>query len=128
MHYRVSDRQLSRYQGRLVKTTGDGLVATFDGPARAIRAALAIRDSVRGLGMEIRAGLHTGEIEIVGADIGGFGVNIAARVMALAPSGSVMVSRTVKDLAGGSGFEFVDAGTHELKGVPDSWQLYLVGG
>ncbi len=128
MHNRVSDRQLSRYQGRLVKTTGDGVVATFDGPARAIRSALAIRDAVRGLGMEIRAGLHTGEIETVGDDIGGFGVHVAARVMGLAPPGSVMVSRTVKDLAGGSGFVFEDAGTHELKGIEDSWQLYLVDG
>ncbi len=128
MHNRVSDRQLNRYQGRLVKTTGDGLLATFDGPARAIRAALAIRDAVRGLGIEIRAGLHTGEIETGGDDIGGFGVHVAARVMGLAPPGSVMVSRTVKDLAGGSGFAFKDAGTHELKGIEDSWQLYLVDG
>jgi class 3 adenylate cyclase len=128
MHNLVSSRQLSRYQGRLVNTTGDGVVATFDGPARAIRAALAIRDAVRGLGIEVRAGLHTGEIEMVGADIGGLGVHIAARVMDLAPPGSVMVSRTVKDLAGGSGFEFEDAGTHELKGIPDSWQVYLVDG
>jgi class 3 adenylate cyclase len=111
-----------------VNTTGDGVVATFDGPARAIRAALAIRDAVRGLGIEVRAGLHTGEIEMVGADIGGLGVHIAARVMDLAPPGSVMVSRTVKDLAGGSGFEFEDAGTHELKGIPESWQVYLVDG
>ena len=128
MHNLVSSRQLSRYQGRLVNTTGDGVVATFDGPARAIRAALAIRDAVRGLGIEVRAGLHTGEIEMVGADIGGLGVHIAARVMDLAPPGSVMVSRTVKDLAGGSGFEFEDAGTHELKGIPESWQVYLVDG
>jgi len=128
MHNLVTSRQLSRYQGRLVNTTGDGLVATFDGPARAIRAALAIRDAVRGLGIEVRAGLHTGEIETVGADIGGLGVHIAARVMGLAPPGSVMVSRTVKDLAGGSGLEFEDAGTHELKGIPDSWQVYLVDG
>ena len=128
MHNLVGGRQLSRFQGRLVKTTGDGLLATFDGPARAIRAALAIRDAVRGMGIEIRAGLHTGEVEILGEDIGGLGVHIAARVMAIAPPGSVMVSRTVKDLAGGSGFEFEDAGTHELKGIPDSWQLYLVDG
>jgi class 3 adenylate cyclase len=126
MHNMVSARQISRFQGRLVNTTGDGVVATFDGPARAIRCALAIRDAVRGLGIEIRAGLHTGEIEMVGADIGGLGVHIAARVTDLAPPGSVMVSRTVKDLAGGSGFEFSEAGTHELKGIPDWWQLYLV--
>jgi len=128
LHNVVGERQLSRFQGRLVKTTGDGLIATFDGPARAIRAALAIRDAVRGLGIEIRAGLHTGEIELVGTDIGGLGVHIAARVMSLATPGSVMVSRTVKDLAGGSGFMFEDAGIHELKGIPDSWQVYLVDG
>jgi len=128
LHNVVGERQLSRFQGRLVKTTGDGLIATFDGPARAIRAALAIRDAVRGLGIEIRAGLHTGEIEMVGTDIGGLGVHIAARVMSLATPGSVMVSRTVKDLAGGSGFMFEDAGIHELKGIPDSWQVYLVDG
>jgi class 3 adenylate cyclase len=127
-HNAVSGRQLSRYQGRLVNTTGDGLVATFDGPARAIRAALAIRDALRGLGIEIRAGLHTGEVERLGSDIGGLGVHIAARVMALAPSGAVMVSRTVKDLAAGSGFSFTDAGTHVLKGVPDSWQVFSVDG
>lgn len=128
MHNLVSGRQLSRYQGHLVKNTGDGLVATFDGPARAIRSAMAIRDAVRGLGIEVRVGLHTGEVESVGGDIGGVGVHIAARVMGLAPPGSVMVSRTVKDLAGGAGFQFTDAGAHELKGVPDSWQLYLVNG
>jgi class 3 adenylate cyclase/pimeloyl-ACP methyl ester carboxylesterase len=125
-HHAVSGRQLSRYQGQLVNTTGDGLVATFDGPARAIRAALAIRDALRGLGVDIRAGLHTGEVERLGTDIGGLGVHIAARVMALAPPGVVMVSRTVKDLAAGSGFSFTDAGTHVLKGVPDSWQVFSV--
>jgi class 3 adenylate cyclase len=128
MHNRVSGRQLSRYQGHLVNTTGDGLVATFDGPARAIRSALAIRDAVRGLGLEIRAGLHTGEVERLEGDIGGLGVHIAARVMALSAPGSVTVSRTVKDLAVGSGFEFTDAGLHQLKGVPDPWQLYTVDG
>jgi class 3 adenylate cyclase len=128
MHNRVSGRQLSRYQGHLVNTTGDGLVATFDGPARAIRSALAIRDAVRGLGLEIRAGLHTGEVERLDGDIGGLGVHIAARVMALSAPGSVTVSRTVKDLAVGSGFEFTDAGVHQLKGVPEPWQLYTVDG
>lgn len=128
MHNEVSGRQLSRFQGRLVKTTGDGLVATFDGPARAVRAALAIRDALRGLGIEIRAGLHTGEIEIVGDDIGGIGVNIASRVMSLAPVGVVMVSSTVKDLTAGSGFTFAEAGAHQLKGIPDPWQLYTIVG
>jgi class 3 adenylate cyclase len=128
MHDLVSRRQLARYQGQLIKTTGDGLLATFDGPARAIRASLAIRDAVRGLGIELRAGLHTGEIVEVSGDVGGLGVHLAARVMALAPPGSVLVSRTVRDLAGGSGFRFTDAGTHELKGIADTWELYLVDG
>ncbi len=126
MHNSVSRRQLARYQGHLVNTTGDGLLATFDGPARAIRSALAIRDAVRSLGIEIRAGLHTGEVERLGEDIGGLGVHIAARVMALSPPGSVTVSRTVKDLSAGSGFDFTDAGIHRLKGVPEPWQLYTV--
>jgi class 3 adenylate cyclase len=128
LHNTVAGRQLARFQGRLVNTTGDGLVATFDGPARAIRAALAIRDALRGLGLDIRAGLHTGEVEKIGTDIRGLGVHIAARVMGLAPPGGVVVSRTVKDLAAGSGFTFTEAGTHELKGVPDSWQVYSVDG
>lgn len=128
MHNEVSGRQLSRFQGRLVKTTGDGLVATFDGPARAVRAALAIRDALRGLGIEIRAGLHTGEIEMVGDDIGGLGVNIASRVMSLAPVGVVMVSSTVKDLTAGSGFTFADAGARQLKGISDPWQLFTIVG
>ncbi len=128
MHNEVTGRQLSRFQGRLVHTTGDGLVATFDGPARAIRAALAIRDALRGLGIEIRAGLHTGEIEMLDDDIGGIGVHIASRVMTEAPVGTVMVSSTVKDLTAGSGFVFADAGTHRLKGVPESWQLFTVVG
>jgi class 3 adenylate cyclase len=89
---------------------------------------LAIRDAVRGLGIELRAGLHTGEIVEVSGDVGGLGVHLAARVMALAPPGSVLVSRTVRDLAGGSGFRFTDAGTHELKGIADTWELYLVDG
>jgi class 3 adenylate cyclase/esterase/lipase len=128
LHDLVARRQLARYQGRLVNTTGDGLVATFDGPARAIRSALAIRDALRGLGIEIRAGLHTGEIEQRGADIGGLGVHIAARIMALADPGRVVVSRTVKDLVAGAGFAFTDAGSHALKGVLEPWQLFLIDG
>lgn len=126
LHDLISGRQLARYQGRLVNTTGDGLVATFDGPARAIRAALAIRDALRGLGIEIRAGLHTGEIEHRGSDIGGLGVHIAARVMSLAEPGRVLVSRTVKDLVAGAGFTFTDAGSHVLKGVAEPWQLFTI--
>lgn len=127
-HDLVVRRQLARYQGRLIKTTGDGLVATFDGPARAIRCALAIRDALRGLGIEIRAGLHTGEIEQRGEDIHGLGVHIAARVMALADAGAVLASRTVKDLVAGAGFVFTDAGSHTLKGVPEQWRLFVVEG
>ena len=128
LHDLVARRQLARYQGRLVNTTGDGLVATFDGPARAIRSALAIRDALRGLGIEIRAGLHTGEIEQRGSDIGGLGVHIAARIMALAEPGRVVVSRTVKDLVAGAGFAFSDAGSHSLKGIPETWQIYVIEG
>ncbi|HEX6947759.1 MAG TPA: adenylate/guanylate cyclase domain-containing protein [Acidimicrobiia bacterium] len=128
MHELVTGRQLARYQGKLIKTTGDGLLATFDGPARAIRAALAIRDALRGHGVEIRAGLHTGEIENLGDDIGGLGVHIAARIMSLGEPGQVYVSRTVKDLVAGAGFTFIDKGSHTLKGVPEEWQLFAVDG
>lgn len=126
LHDLVTGRQLARYRGRLVNKTGDGLVATFDGPARAIRSAVAIREALRGLGLVIRVGLHTGEIEQRGTEIGGLGVHIAARIMALADPGVIMVSRTVKDLVAGAGFSFTDAGTHHLKGVPESWQVFTV--
>lgn len=123
-HHDVARRQISRYQGRLVKSTGDGLLATFDGPARAIQAATAIRDAAHRLGLEIRAGLHTGEIERHGDDVIGIGVHIAARVLSVAEPGEVLVSRTVRDLVAGSGIGFTDRGTHRLKGVPDEWQLF----
>jgi class 3 adenylate cyclase len=122
---RVRD-QLARYRGREVQTTGDGFLATFDGPARAIECAEAIRDSVRGLGIEIRAGLHTGEIELMGDGIGGLAVHIAARVLGMAEAGEVVVSSTVKDLVAGSGLRFAERGEHELKGVPGRWRLYRV--
>jgi class 3 adenylate cyclase len=125
-HQETVRQQLGRFRGREVKTTGDGFLATFDGPARAIRAAAAIRDRVRDLGLEIRVGLHTGEVELLGDDIGGIAVHIAARVMAAAGGGEIVCSRTVKDLVAGSGFAFDDRGTHSLKGVPDAWQLYAV--
>ena len=105
---------------------GDGFLATFDGPARAIRSATAARDAVRELGLEIRAGVHTGEVEVMNSDIGGIAVSIGARVGALAGAGEVLVSRTVTDLVAGSGLEFDDRGTHALKGVPGDWQLYAV--
>ena len=117
-------RQLARFRGRLVKTTGDGILATFDGPARAINCASAIRDGVRALGLETRAGLHIGEIELRGNDIGGIAVHIAARVLEKAEPGEVLVSRTLTDLVVGSGLRFEDRGEHELKGVAEKWQLF----
>jgi class 3 adenylate cyclase len=117
-------RQLERFRGREVKTLGDGFLATFDGPARAIRAACAIRDGAQRLGLEIRAGLHTGEIETRGTDVGGLAVHIAARVGALAEAADVLVSRTIVDLVAGSGIEFEDRGEHELKGLPGAWRLF----
>jgi class 3 adenylate cyclase/esterase/lipase len=113
-------RDLARFRGREVKTLGDGFLAIFDGPARAIRCARAIRDGVRALGIEIRAGLHTGECELMGEDVGGIAVHIGARVAASASPGEVLVSSTVKDLVTGSGLGFVDRGTQELRGVPGS--------
>jgi class 3 adenylate cyclase len=117
---------LARSSGREVKSTGDGFLMTFDGPARAIRCARAIIESSDSLGIEIRAGAHTGECEVMGDDIGGIAVHIAARVSARAGPSEILVSRTVKDLVAGSGIQFEDRGEHELKGVPDSWQLLAV--
>lgn len=124
---RAADRQLARFRGRKVKHTGDGILATFDGPARAIRCAIALRDAARQLGLETRSGLHTGECEARGEDISGIAVNTAARVMAVADDGEVAVSRTVVDLVAGSGMAFRDLGDHELKGVPGQWQLFATG-
>jgi class 3 adenylate cyclase/pimeloyl-ACP methyl ester carboxylesterase len=123
-HNDIVRRELDRHQGREIRTTGDGVLATFDGPARAIRCAVAIRDTVRAVDLEIRAGLHTGEIELHGDDVAGIAVHIGARVSALAGPGEIMVSRTVVDLVAGSGLEFADQGTHALKGVPGEWQLF----
>jgi class 3 adenylate cyclase len=109
-----------------VKTLGDGFLATFDGPGRAIRCASEVRDAVRSFGLELRAGLHTGEVELNGADISGIAVNIGARVGAKAQAGEVLVSQTVKDLVAGSGLAFEDRGSTELKGVPGEWRLYAV--
>jgi pimeloyl-ACP methyl ester carboxylesterase len=125
-HQQITRKNLERFKGQEIKTTGDGFLAIFDGPARGIRCAQQIRDDVRTVGVEIRAGLHTGEVEKMGTDIGGIGVHIGARVGSLAGSSEVLVSRTVKDLVAGSGIQFEDRGTHELKGVPDSWQIYAV--
>lgn len=125
-HDAVVRTQLERFRGREIKTTGDGFLATFDGPARAIRCAVELSTGLRSLGLEIRAGLHTGEVEVRHDDIGGIAVHTGARVAALASTGEVLVSSTVKDLVAGSGIEFADRGEHELKGVPGSWKLYSV--
>jgi class 3 adenylate cyclase len=120
-------RELMRWRGRAVKTMGDGFLATFDGPARAIRCATSIRDSARAqFGLEVRSGLHTGEIELMGNDVGGIAVHIGARVGATAAAGEVLVSGTVKDLVVGSGIGFEDRGERELKGVPGRWRLFAV--
>jgi class 3 adenylate cyclase len=124
-HSRVR-RELARFRGQEVDTAGDGFFATFDGPARAIRCACAITDSVGDLGIEIRAGLHTGECELVDGKVGGIAVHIGARVAAEAGAGEVLVSSTVKDLVAGSGLAFVARGDAELKGVPGEWRLYAV--
>jgi class 3 adenylate cyclase len=113
---------------RAVKSTGDGVLATFDGPARAIGAARSIEEAVHELGIRVRAGLHTGECEVIGDDVGGLAVHISARVMAHAGPGEVLVSRTVKDLVVGSGIAFRERGSHELRGIPGEWSLYEVGG
>jgi class 3 adenylate cyclase len=125
-HQRAVRETLDRFNGREVKSTGDGFLATFDGPARAIRCARAILESSETSGIRVRAGLHTGECEAMGEDIGGIAVHIAARVSARAEPQELLVSRTVKDLVAGSGLQFTDRGVHTLKGVPDTWQLYAV--
>jgi pimeloyl-ACP methyl ester carboxylesterase len=125
-HHASVRRELARYRGREIGTTGDGFLATFDGPARGIRCALAAGDSLQPLGIAIRAGLHTGEIELMGDDVGGIAVHIAARVAALAGPKETLVSSTVKDLVAGSDIQFVDRGAHVLKGVPGEWHLFAV--
>jgi class 3 adenylate cyclase len=125
-HDGVVRRQLERFRGREVNTVGDGFLATFDGPGRAIECGCAIRDAVGALGIEVRVGVHTGECEIRGDDLAGLAVHIAARVGGLADAGQVLVSSTVKDLVVGSGIVFEDHGEHELKGIPGSWHLYSV--
>ena len=125
-HDVVVRAQLARFRGREVNTSGDSFLAMFDGPQRAIRCAMSIRDAVRSLGIEVRAGLHTGECEVRGDDIGGIGVHIGARVSALAGPNDVLVSSTLRDLVIGSGLEFEDRGAHQLKGVPGEWHLFSV--
>jgi class 3 adenylate cyclase len=125
-HDELSRTQVTRFRGRPVKSLGDGWLATFDGPARAIRCALALREAVAELGIELRAGLHTGECEAIGDDLGGLAVHIGARVGALAEPQEVLVSGTVKDLVVGSGIDFADRGEHALKGVPGTWRVWAV--
>jgi len=125
-HHVQVRRELVRFRGREVKTAGDGFLATFDGPARAIRCAGAIGAAVRQLGLEIRAGLHTGEVELIGDDVGGIAVHIGARVAAEAGPGEILVSSTVKDLVAGSGIRFEDRNTHVLRGIPGEWRLFAV--
>jgi class 3 adenylate cyclase len=124
LHDQVARRLVEVEGGRLVKGTGDGILAVFDGPGRAIRCALALRAELQGSGIEIRAGLHTGEVDLRGDDVGGIAVHIGARVMAAAGPGEVLVSRTVRDLVVGSDIALADRGTHALKGLSDPWQLY----
>jgi pimeloyl-ACP methyl ester carboxylesterase len=123
-HHALIRRQLDRFGGKEIDTAGDGLFAAFDGPARAVGCACAIRDGTRALGIEVRAGLHTGECEIIDGKLGGLAVHLAARVAACAEASEVLVSRTINDLVAGSGIQLTDRGVHTLKGIPDSWQLY----
>jgi class 3 adenylate cyclase len=125
-YYSVLRKELTTFRGHEVNTVGDGLLATFDGPNRAIRCACAVRERLRPLGLEVRSGLHTGECELIGDDVGGIAVHIAARVAASAEPDEVLVSSTVRDLVAGSGLRFADRGMHALKGVPDQWRLFLV--
>ena len=127
-HDRIVRRELARFRGREVNTTGDGFLALFDGPARAIRCAAAIRDGLRPVGLEVRSGLHTGEVEARDSDVGGIAVHIGARVAAAAGPSEVVVSSTVKDIVAGAGIAFADRGTHSLKGVPGEWRLFSVTG
>jgi class 3 adenylate cyclase len=123
-HNRKTSAAIDRHRGRLVKTTGDGVLAQFEGAERAVRGAAAIREAAHGLGLEIRGGVHTGEVHITADDVRGIAVHTAARIMAVAGSGEILVSATVADLLDGSGLTFEDAGIHELKGIPGARQLY----
>jgi class 3 adenylate cyclase len=125
-HHTIVRGELERWRGTEVKTIGDSFLATFDGPARAIRCARGIIDAVAALGLRLRAGLHTGECELVGDDVAGIAIHIGARVMAYAQPGEVLATSTVKDLVVGSGLQFADRGLHSLRGIPDEWRLYAV--
>jgi class 3 adenylate cyclase len=123
-HDQLAKQIVEKHRGTLVKTTGDGILATFDGPGRAVRCALAFGSAAKQIGLPLRAGLHTGEIEIRGSDIGGIAVHAAARVMAQCQSSEVLVSRVVTDLVAGAGLKFSERGSHELKGLPGRWDLF----
>ena len=125
-YYAIVRRQLGRFRGREINTAGDGLFATFDGPARAIRCGGAIGDAVRVLGIAVRVGIHSGECEVIGEEVGGIAVHIGARIAGQAGSGEVLVSSTVRDLVAGSGIRFEDRGRHSLKGVSGEWSLFAV--
>jgi class 3 adenylate cyclase len=127
-HHSLIRRQLTRFRGTELDTAGDGFFASFDGPARGIRCACAITEAVRELGLEVRAGLHTGECELLDGKVGGIAVHIGARVAKEAGPGEVLVSSTVKDLVAGSGIDFRERGSAELKGVPGEWRLFAVEG
>jgi class 3 adenylate cyclase len=126
LHDTLVRRELEGHRGREIKAMGDGMLATFDSPARAIACADRIREAVRTLGLQVRCGLHTGEVELRGDDIGGMAVHIAARISRAAAPGEVLISRTVKDLIAGSDIVTADRGLHDLNGVPEKWQLYAV--
>ena len=123
-HDQLAIQMVEKFRGNLIKTTGDGILATFDGPGRAVRCALAFRTAAQQIGLPLRAGLHTGEIEIRGRDVGGIAVHAAARVMAQSHSDEVLVSRVVTDLVAGAGLKFSERGSHELKGLPGRWDLF----
>ena len=125
-HNEIVRRDLERYRGREIDTAGDGFFATFDGPARAIRCARTVVDDLRGIGLDVRAGLPTGEVELAGKAVRGIAVHTGARVAGMAGAGEVLVSQTVKDLVAGSGIDVEDRGSHELKGIPGDWRLYAV--
>jgi class 3 adenylate cyclase len=127
-HHQLVRSQLNRWRGREVNTAGDGFLATFDGPARAVRCARSIAVDVRRIGLEVRCGLHTGEIEMRADDVAGLAVHIGARIAALAAPGEVLVSRTVRDLVSGSGLEFLSRGSQSLKGVTEPWEVFAVVG
>ena len=125
-HHAIVRRQIELHAGREVKTTGDGFLATFDSPSRAVHCARAIKSGLAKLGLDLRAGVHTGECELMGADVAGLAVHVASRVESAAEPGEILVSNTVRDLAAGSGLDFIDRGAHELKGISGTWQLFAV--